>query len=936
MERKGRKRHCLVDKKAGQRNADAGTRRQQQHQLTNGTTAGNNSSVASVANNVSQAVVKRPRYAAQQTIKYLKEWVRERLDCLVCNQKEATIDEEMVEPLLKTVREEEREGLREKSPFWFVYLSSVVTQLRTTCSATFEATANWLHYATVQLMNETPPCKLELLPVTDLKDYLHFLIKALREAERRVKQSKAAADGGGANYHPQPVNMLMGPLFGGTYLQWTMDSTGFALAILPQSPLSGPADDPVVRFESTRLKAIIPGETSAAQRKALKAKNDQVMEQTAVLYRRNATMVMAVAIALVESAQQMVELLKDGNGNSSVIVNFLLNNIRRVAEKMQEQSGSESAKRNRTAFVVSLDSKDPNFNATSNLPPSPPIPVDVDHLNTAIFSVVALFRVFSDLKQADLVAIAGVSHWKDLPWVSLYNFQLELESLVQSGGSGGKTTAASATFAVFSRAERTRLMGEIGVCSLKRRLLLLLQCLSEATLRQLDCSWRLFPRDSAFEVLQPPPPPSLPPTNLQTMFLRKGEEKRAEETSVIHPPLSVGYFAYGTDDVRLQPYQWRCPFPLIPATTTTATTTQNYYTEVFLLTSGSMNIGFYFDGFDVGSASPAAAIAADAAVQKLSKKKKALTTAAVPAAAVFYNPSSGDLIVNGHELSTNMQVQTEGSPIGEQSIIIGVLLETGITTDMVTSEHSISAQASSSTTAAAAATSKQYSPTFYLDSHQAAVTFFVNTLKVEIISSPKKRKVCKGKAIKSQYDKEIWQRFLSKFSGSLAKCPPEAAAASAPSAVFIVALAGYQATLVHRFYRSWHFAAESRITLYNGAINKQWTGFPVRKAHKDLEVFEQCRLKGFQVGAQLDSAWFKQKFCSKNASYEIESQQGQGGYGTVFLCNQRKLVNGNEKEAQARQVAIKVLQFESTYQLVSIERETAFLDLIKNNKVSQN
>ncbi len=965
---------------------------------------------------------------AEQLGEQLRDWVERTLNHLDLSQKDSTIDREVLDQLLAVGRR-----LRRHPQFWYVLLGSVMTQLTADCEANFQAIANWLHYAIVELMNDdqnddkddgqdddddqdhnhggdhTSRGKISLLDIPDLRKFLHFLIDAQKTAVAWLDKPDEQ-DGCSRRL----LEVEEDPLFKGKVVQveWITgggDQQGFSFKVtttttttsLDQRANAAAAaaddddvgDDQQVAMEEAHMPLTSSGAAATTTKHSsielvrpsvrlemAATSDEQKLEARdkiwteAELYRRNLTLVISVVVALVESPQAMVRLLKEAEAEEApvvdddddhafpphLVVNFLLGNI---------SSAGEMAK------MVKDD----------RLEPKPPLP-DAGSLNSAILSVVTLFRAFSELKQVDLndpdLDLNDLGLFENLRynWTSLLEvfntrFVNQLRQLTSSGGKIGQSesTAASSTFGVYFDSEKfaaeqgqgqgaeaeERAGPPTNLCSLDKRLLLLLQCLAEAALWQLDCQYltvTVHRRKSAFKVPPPSPPPPFPPAPpTEAQFNeeeeggggggggggeREGEVELAVEPVVIHPALSVGCFAYGMDDVKYQPYQWRWPFPLTPATTTTTPTTtstpitatttpKRYYTEVFLFTGGSMNIGFYFDGScgDDGASS-------------------SVSPPPPPPAAVFYSPSTGELLVNGYELPTNIKRQQKKTRIPtaekekQHSIVLGVLLETGVSR-------------STARSAAVQSGSTRHSPaaTFYLESHQAAVTFFVNQVKVEVKTSTGPSSEIKlGRRFQTPYGKDKWERFLAKFSGDLTQClrkSPSSPSSSSSSgetessaAVFIVALGGYQAAVVHRHPSSWLNEKQSKEAfLYKvgQAVNatEKWTEFPASTFHKDVETRELATLYGFERGAQqLNPSRFKLKFRSPAASYQIVGGLGSGSFGTVFRCIRKPVITG-ERAAVEQQVAVKVMELEDRQTLRSIEREVAFLREIERVEVSQ-
>ena len=977
---------------------------------------------------------------ADQLGEQLRDWVERTLNHLDLSQKDSTIDREVLDQLLAVGRR-----LRGHPQFWYVLLGSVMTQLTEDCEANFQAIANWLHYAIVELMNDdqnddkdddgqdddddqdhnhggdhTSRGKISLLDIPDLRKFLHFLIDA-------QKTAKAWLDNKLDGCSRRLLVVEEDPLFKGKVVQveWITgggDQQGFSLKVtttpttttsLDQRANAAAAaaddddddvgDDQQVAMEGAHMPSTSSGAAAATTKHSsielvrpsvrlemAATSDEQKLEARdkiwteAELYRRNLTLVISVVVALVESPQAMVRLLKEAEAEEApvvdddddhafpphLVVNFLLGNI---------SSAGEMAK------MVKDD----------RLEPKPPLP-DAGSLNSAILSVVTLFRAFSELKQVDLndpnldlndldldldlndLNDLGLFENLRYNWTSLLEvfntrFVNQLRQLTSSGGKIGQSesTAASSTFGVYFDSEKfaaeqgqgqgaeagERAGPPSNLCSLDKRLLLLLQCLAEGALWQLDCQYltvTVHQRKSAFKVPPPSPPPPFPPAPpTEAQFKeeeeggggrrgggggggeREGEVELAVEPVVIHPALSVGCFAYGMDDVKYQPYQWRWPFPLTPATTTSTTTTTStptaattatpkraYYTEVFLFTGGSMNIGFYFDG----------SCGDDGASSSVSPPPPP------PPAAVFYSPSTGELLVNGYELPTNIKRQQRKKTKEEQhSIVLGVLLETGVSR-------------STARSAAVQSGSTRHSPaaTFYLESHQAAVTFFVNQVKVEVKTSTGPSSEIKlGRRFQTPYGRDKWERFLAKFSGDLTQRLGKSSSSSSSSgetessaAVFIVALGGYQAAVVHRHPSSWLNEKQSKEAfLYRvgQAVNiaEKWTEFPASTFHKDCEIRELASLYGFKGGAQqLNQSCFERKFRSPAASYQIVGGLGSGSFGTVFRCTRTPVATG-ERAAVEQQVAVKVMELEDRQTLRSIEREVVFLREIERVEVSQ-
>ncbi|KAH9392208.1 Homeodomain-interacting protein kinase 3 [Tyrophagus putrescentiae] len=956
---------------------------------------------------------------ADQLGEQLRDWVERTLNHLDLSQKDSTIDREVLDQLLAVGRR-----LRGHPQFWYVLLGSVMTQLTEDCEANFQAIANWLHYAIVELMNDdqnddkdddgqdddddqdhnhggdhTSRGKISLLDIPDLRKFLHFLIDAQKTAKAGLDKPDEQ-DGCSRRL----LVVEEDPLFKGKVIQveWITgggDQQGFSLKVTTTTTTSldqranaaddddddddddDVGDDQQVAMEGAHMPSTSSGAAATTKHSSIElvrpsdrlkwkevaisdvqeaAAQDEISAAVR-RYCRNLTLVISVVVALVESPQAMVRLLKEAEAEEApvvdneddhafpphLVVNFLLGNISSAGEM------AKMVKDNR-------------------LQPKPPLP-DAGSLNSAILSVVTLFRAFSELKQVDLndpnldlndldldldlndlndlVLFENLRYnWNSLLEVFGIRFVNQLRQLTSSGGKIGQSesTAASSTFGVYFDSEKfaaeqgqgqgaeaeERAGPPSNLCSLDKRLLLLLQCLAEAALWQLDCQYltvTVHQRKSAFKVPPPPPPPPFPPAPpTEAQFKeeeeggggrgggeREGEVELAVEPVVIHPALSVGCFAYGMDDVKYQPYQWRWPFPLTPAATTSTTTTTStptaattatpkraYYTEVFLFTGGSMNIGFYFDG----------SCGDDGASSSVSPPPPP------PPAAVFYSPSTGELLVNGYELPTNIKRQQKKKtkedssrdhlPTKEKqhSIVLGVLLETGVSR-------------STARSAAVQSGSTRHSPaaTFYLESHQAAVTFFVNQVKVEVKTSTGPSSEIKlGRRFQTPYGKDKWERFLAKFSGDLTQClrkSPSSPSSSSSgetessAAVFIVALGGYQAAVVGQ------------------AVNaaEKWTEFPASTFHKDCEIRELASLYGFKGGAQqLNQSCFERKFRSPDASYQIVGGLGSGSFGTVFRCIRKPVITG-ERAAVEQQVAVKVMELEDRQTLRSIEREVVFL-----------
>ncbi len=874
----------------------------------------------------------------------LKHWVRRQLSDLDVNKSDVSLDRAILRPLLAV------EQLTRHPAFWYAHLGAVVTGLGEGCSAAFEVTANWLHYGTVEAMNRQGG---EMMPTRALEEYLRFLVAAVEMAEQRLAKGlreendggDSDSDGSDTNGNGSGLKLKVKRLRRGlplqlklTNLDWILgpenEHSSLTVSYLTESPVkawaaaskrsklsSASASDPhatrsatashlveLVHFSAPTktLPRYLQEFTPTEQLEELERENWRIVEQTAVLYRRNATLALSVAISLVENpAAEMGRLL-----NNDVLVPFLLRNLFTITKRAPRL-----------------------VEAVATIP--------VDHLQTAILSVVALFRAFSELKRASGGGRSdgrNITAWQKPSWVNADLLNCLLRKLIKSGGSGGKTTAAATTFAIFDRK-----VIRSHVFALRRRLLLLLQCLAEAVSRQLGVTDEAYPRNSAFKV-----PPAL------------NEEE--EESEPMHPALSIGYFAYGTNDVMYQPYQWKVPIPL-KAPPGPGAATQYYYTEILLLTSGSMNIGFYFDGdaAPIASATSTATNASASAnpvtqrntvmqnfemrVLATGDKEASAATARAAAAAVFYSPTTGELLVNGFSLPTNItQAKQEQAKLSDHSpgkksenltsrhsTIIGVLLETGIPS--FSSSSSSPATTSASSSSSTSASQSNTSPTVYLHSHHAAVTFFVNHLKVEVTSEEDLADAFENS--KGQRGTIAMNKFLSKFSSNLAAYKRRNNG-NCGAAVFTVALAGYQAILLHRSQSSWYFEKDSKVA-YNVGVGGDisWQEFPLMTKHADIERWEMCHLLGFSVVAGMNRPQFERMFRSEKASYEIKKDIANGTYGLVFQCTQTPVRTRREPVSDdSHQVVVKVMELKDKFDLKSINRELAFIKAIEKEKVS--
>ena len=477
----------------------------------------------------------------------------------------------------------------------------------------------------------------------------------------------------------------------------------------------------------------------------------------------------------------------------------------------------------------------------------------LEQVSAAVHSLVALFRAFYELKWTH--GKEKKSQWKELPWVDAPRLTSLLDALIQRGGHD-----VWQSFAVRPLLPGPLLPG--------RRQLLLLQLLAEAVSQKLACTEQIFPRTSAFKVPE------------------EGERE------LLHPPLSVGYFLYGTHDVAYQPYQWKEAFPLKPSP---EGATHSYFAELLPLTRGSMLLGFYLEP----SPYPGAAATASASH-------------------VFFNPTTGQLFLDGFELITNMSALKVAK---ESTAVIGVLLQTGL--PPLSKDAQEWARLDSRV---AQWKSSPSEPTVSLPGHRVAVTFFVNGAKLVVVTPEEKDDIL------AEPDEQAKEKFLEKFSEKLTAFQKKDI--DGPCAFFTVGLAGYQAINLRRPFSSMNYLAKSKALHRLG--DRDWKSFPVEGKHEDMERCAEVSLEGgLEAWSAKNKDRLKELFRSHSASYELTSDLKRVAQGGQFFVAYRAKKDTKKKDTEKKDmVVLKALQVLTTLDLQTIQREKAFYDqLAPKNKV---